>query len=143
MESAQGIVAEFYRLLAAAQEALLQRFFRHGLVGAGATAMDGGSAGVAGAFICLARELRLGRRSQSACDLDNGANGDGGLTFIALKINPLIDGHHVRHWADGGETRLDNLVLLCRRLSAGIDIDYPLAVELLWYRNFPNEHETL
>ena len=25
------------------------------------------------------------------------------------------DAHHVRHWADGGATRLDNLVLLCRR----------------------------
>ena len=25
------------------------------------------------------------------------------------------DAHHVRHWADGGETRLDNLVLVCRR----------------------------
>jgi hypothetical protein len=25
------------------------------------------------------------------------------------------DAHHVRHWADGGSTRLDNLVLLCRR----------------------------
>jgi len=25
------------------------------------------------------------------------------------------DAHHVRHWAEGGETRLDNLVLLCRR----------------------------
>ena len=24
------------------------------------------------------------------------------------------DAHHVRHWADGGTTRLDNLVLLCR-----------------------------
>ncbi|MCG8467368.1 MAG: HNH endonuclease, partial [Gemmatimonadetes bacterium] len=24
------------------------------------------------------------------------------------------DAHHVRHWAEGGETRLDNLVLLCR-----------------------------
>ncbi len=24
------------------------------------------------------------------------------------------DAHHVRHWADGGATRLDNLVLLCR-----------------------------
>jgi Domain of unknown function (DUF222)/HNH endonuclease len=24
------------------------------------------------------------------------------------------DGHHIRHWADGGATRLDNLVLLCR-----------------------------
>ena len=25
------------------------------------------------------------------------------------------DAHHVRHWADGGATRLDNLVLVCRR----------------------------
>ncbi len=25
------------------------------------------------------------------------------------------DAHHVEHWADGGPTRLDNLVLLCRR----------------------------
>ena len=25
------------------------------------------------------------------------------------------DAHHITHWADGGETKLDNLVLLCRR----------------------------
>ena len=25
------------------------------------------------------------------------------------------DAHHVRHWADGGPTKLENLVLLCRR----------------------------
>ena len=25
------------------------------------------------------------------------------------------DGHHIRHWAHGGETALSNLVLLCRR----------------------------
>jgi len=25
------------------------------------------------------------------------------------------DGHHIRHWADGGPTCLDNLTLLCRR----------------------------
>jgi hypothetical protein len=25
------------------------------------------------------------------------------------------DGHHIRHWAEGGPTRLDNLTLLCRR----------------------------
>jgi hypothetical protein len=27
---------------------------------------------------------------------------------------PWCDAHHVRHWADGGETKLANLVLLCR-----------------------------
>ena len=26
----------------------------------------------------------------------------------------FTDAHHVVHWADGGETKLDNLVLLCR-----------------------------
>ncbi len=25
-----------------------------------------------------------------------------------------IDGHHIKHWANGGETSLDNLVQLCR-----------------------------
>ena len=29
--------------------------------------------------------------------------------------NRRCDAHHVRHWADGGATSLDNLVLLCRR----------------------------
>jgi hypothetical protein len=25
-----------------------------------------------------------------------------------------VDAHHIIHWADGGETKMDNLVLLCR-----------------------------
>jgi len=25
------------------------------------------------------------------------------------------DAHHITHWADGGETKMDNLILLCRR----------------------------
>ena len=29
--------------------------------------------------------------------------------------NRRVDAHHIRHWADGGPTALDNLVLLCRR----------------------------
>jgi hypothetical protein len=39
---------------------------------------------------------------------------DGGCRFPACTQTPWVDGHHIRHWADGGETRLDNLVLLCR-----------------------------
>ena len=27
----------------------------------------------------------------------------------------IADGHHIRHWADGGPTKLTNLALLCRR----------------------------
>ncbi len=26
----------------------------------------------------------------------------------------FVDAHHIRHWANGGETSLDNLALLCR-----------------------------
>ena len=26
----------------------------------------------------------------------------------------FTDAHHIKHWCDGGETRLDNLILLCR-----------------------------
>ena len=128
---------------------------------------------------------------------------DENCRFPGCTHRHFIDGHHIRHWADGGETGLDNLVLLCRHhhrlvheggfacersatgqllfrderggvigisgtvpaitdnpkaitsirnrledlhidagtcvrdLSGGISMDYPLAVELLWYRDFP------
>ena len=39
---------------------------------------------------------------------------DGGCRFPGCGIT-FCDAHHVEHWADGGETKLDNLVLLCRR----------------------------
>jgi hypothetical protein len=38
---------------------------------------------------------------------------DGGCRFPGCGSR-FCDAHHVRHWADGGETTLDNLVLLCR-----------------------------
>ena len=31
----------------------------------------------------------------------------------------FTDAHHVKHWADGGETTLRNLALLCRSASSG------------------------
>jgi hypothetical protein len=40
---------------------------------------------------------------------------DGGCRFPGCESRHYIDAHHVTHWARGGETRLDNLVLLCRR----------------------------
>jgi len=40
---------------------------------------------------------------------------DGGCRFPGCTNTRFVDAHHVRHWADGGETSLDNLVLLCRR----------------------------
>jgi hypothetical protein len=38
------------------------------------------------------------------------------------------DGHHIRHWARGGATRLDNLVQLCRRHHRAVHEDGFLAV---------------
>ena len=39
---------------------------------------------------------------------------DQGCRFPGCTATRLVDAHHIRHWADGGETRLENLVLLCR-----------------------------
>lgn len=33
--------------------------------------------------------------------------------FPGCRNHLFVDGHHVEHWANGGETRLSNLVLLC------------------------------
>ena len=41
------------------------------------------------------------------------ANRDRGCRFPGCPATQRLHGHHVRHWADGGETSLDNLVLLC------------------------------
>ena len=38
---------------------------------------------------------------------------DGRCRFPGCQ-NRRCDAHHIEHWADGGETALDNLVLLCR-----------------------------
>ena len=40
---------------------------------------------------------------------------DYGCRFPVCTCNKFVDAHHIQHWADGGETSMDNLVLLCRR----------------------------
>ncbi|HEY8141540.1 MAG TPA: DUF222 domain-containing protein, partial [Kofleriaceae bacterium] len=40
---------------------------------------------------------------------------DGGCRFPGCSNRIFTDAHHVEHWLDGGETRLANTVLLCRR----------------------------
>ncbi len=39
---------------------------------------------------------------------------DGGCRFPGCTCTRFVDAHHIRHWADGGETSMGNLVLLCR-----------------------------
>jgi len=60
--------------------------------------------------------LSIGRRSRSIPPPMRRALGirDGGCRFPGCTNTRFVDGHHIRHWADGGETSLDNLVLLCR-----------------------------
>jgi hypothetical protein len=55
---------------------------------------------------------------------------DQGCRFPGCNHRRWVDAHHVKHWVDGGETSLDNLVLLCRHhhrlLHEG---DYKLEVD--------------
>lgn len=39
---------------------------------------------------------------------------DQGCVFPGCTHRKYVDGHHIRHWAEGGETKLSNLVSLCR-----------------------------
>src|ERR1700722_17094882 len=39
---------------------------------------------------------------------------DAGCRFPGCTHDRYVDAHHIEHWADGGETKLSNLVTLCR-----------------------------
>jgi hypothetical protein len=43
---------------------------------------------------------------------------DGGCRFPGCTNRRFVDGHHIRHWVDGGETSLENGLLLCTRHHA-------------------------
>jgi hypothetical protein len=60
--------------------------------------------------------LSIGRRSRSIPPPMRRAlkSRDGGCRFPGCTNHKFVDGHHIIHWADGGETGLDNLVSLCR-----------------------------
>ena len=38
---------------------------------------------------------------------------DGGCRYPGCDRTRFTEGHHVKHWANGGETKLDNLITLC------------------------------
>ena len=60
--------------------------------------------------------LSIGRRSRTIPPAMRRAlkARDGGCRFPGCANHKFVDGHHIQHWANGGETSLDNLVLLCR-----------------------------
>ena len=60
--------------------------------------------------------LSIGRRSRSIpLPMRRALRArDEGCRFPGCTNNRFVDGHHIKHWADGGETSLDNLALLCR-----------------------------
>ena len=59
--------------------------------------------------------LGMGRRTRAIPPAVRRAlhNRDRGCRFPGCHATHRLHGHHVRHWANGGETALDNLVLLC------------------------------
>jgi hypothetical protein len=61
--------------------------------------------------------LNIGRKSRSIPPAIRRAlkRRDGGCCFPGCSCSRFVDAHHIRHWADGGETSMDNLLLLCRR----------------------------
>lgn len=60
--------------------------------------------------------LDIGRRARSIAPAIRRAleRRDGGCRFPGCTARHYVDAHHIRHWADGGETKLNNLLLLCR-----------------------------
>ena len=60
--------------------------------------------------------LSIGRKSRSIPPAMRRALRirDEGCRFPGCTHDKFVDGHHIHHWADGGEMSLDNLVLLCR-----------------------------
>jgi hypothetical protein len=60
--------------------------------------------------------LSVGRRSRSVPARIRRAleARDRGCRFPGCDHRRWVDAHHIRHWAAGGETSLENLILLCR-----------------------------
>jgi hypothetical protein len=59
--------------------------------------------------------LSIGRKQRTVPTAINRAlwARDRGCSFPGCTHTRYVDAHHVQHWADGGETSLDNLMLLC------------------------------
>ena len=53
---------------------------------------------------------------------------DGGCRFPGCTNRLYTDAHHVEHWIDGGDTKLANTVLLCRRHHRAL-LEYGFSLE--------------
>jgi hypothetical protein len=61
--------------------------------------------------------LSIGRKSRTIPPAIRRAlqKRDGGCRFPGCTATRFVDAHHIVHWADGGETAMENLALLCKR----------------------------
>jgi len=72
-------------------------------------------------LVCIVEDengepLNVGRKTRTIAPAIRRAlqSRDRGCRFPGCSNKHYVDGHHIRHWANGGETRLSNLALLCR-----------------------------
>ncbi len=63
------------------------------------------------------KTLYVGRKTRAVSPALNLAlrERDGGCRFPGCDHRRWVDAHHITHWARGGETSIENLILLCRR----------------------------
>ena len=66
---------------------------------------------------CDSSVVRNGRKTRAVPPAIRRAlrSRDRGCRFPGCENRRFLDAHHVHHWARGGPTRMDNLLLLCRR----------------------------
>jgi hypothetical protein len=113
-EAAERTSGERYQVVVHADETVLARD------GEGGCELEDGSAlapETARRLACDASVVRDGRKSRSIPPALRRAirARDRGCRFPGCENRRFVDAHHIRHWAKGGETAAQNLVLLCRR----------------------------
>jgi hypothetical protein len=61
------------------------------------------------------KPLDIGRKQRTVSSAIKRAlwSRDRGCSFPGCERKRFVDAHHIRHWAEGGETSLENLILLC------------------------------
>lgn len=90
------------------------------------------------------RTVRVGRKTRSVSFALRRAlrARDRGCRFPGCEKHRFVDAHHIEHWARGGETALENLVLLCRRHhqlvhEGGYGVDHHLRFYDPWGNALP------